>query len=313
MRLISPAAEPVVAARRSPARFAWLRALGLAVGLAIAGCGGRSPAAPEPAPLVQRPQVLLISVDGLRGDAAAGAAPNIAALAARGSYTWQAETVLPSVTLTSHASMLSGYTPARHGVVWNDDDPGKGTIGVPTVFTLARAAGLRTAMIAGKSKFAHLNQPGALSTFVIAPGGDRDVAERAAAEVAAGTDLVFAHLPDTDMCGHRWRWMSRDYMATVARADQFVGLLLAAAGPGTTVIVTADHGGSGNTHGTADPAHLRIPWVMAGPGVRQGALGSRVRTFDTAATVARVLGLSPAGMDGTPVAEAFLSVAPRGH
>jgi arylsulfatase A-like enzyme len=282
-----------------------LRALALAAAVLAGACGGGSPSAPDPEPVVRRPQVLLISVDGLRGDVAASAAPNIAALAARGSYTWQAETVLPSVTLTSHASMLTGYTPARHGVIWNNDEPGRGTIGVPTIFGLARVAGLRTALIAGKSKFGHLNQPGSLDAFTITHGGDGEIAELAAAEVAGGTDLVFAHLPDTDMCGHRSRWMSADYMATVRRADEAVGRLIASAGPDTTVIVTSDHGGRDRDHGSADPAHLRIPWVMAGPHVRVGALATRVRTFDTAATVARVLGLPTAGMDGQAVGEAF--------
>jgi arylsulfatase A-like enzyme len=293
-------------ARRVLGRLApsW-RALALAGGLLASACGGGSPAAPDPQPIVRRAQVLIISVDGLRGDVAASSAPNIAALAARGAYTWQAETVLPSVTLTSHASMLSGYTPARHGVIWNNDEPGRGTIGVPTIFALARVNGLRTAMIAGKSKFGHLNQPGSLTTFTITHGGDGEIAELAAAEVASGTDLVFAHLPDTDMCGHRSRWMSADYMATVRRADEAVARMIAAAGPDTTVIVTADHGGRERDHGSAEPAHLRIPWVMAGPNVRVGALATRVKTFDTAATVARVLGLPSAGMDGQPVGEAF--------
>jgi arylsulfatase A-like enzyme len=113
------------------------------------------------------------------------------------------------------------------------------------------------------------------------------------------------------MCGHRTRWMSADYMATVRRADEAVGLLIASAGPHTTVIVTSDHGGRDRDHGSADPAHLRIPWVMAGPKVRAGALATRVRTFDTAATVARVLGLPSAGMDGQPVGEAFAAVLAR--
>jgi arylsulfatase A-like enzyme len=287
-----------------------LRALAFAAGLAAAAaCGGSSPSHPEPEPIVHHPQVLVISVDGLRADVASTSAPNISALAARGSYTWQAETVLPSVTLVSHASMLSGYTPEHHGVLWNNDEPAKGTITVPTIFTLARRAGLRTALIAGKSKFAHLNQPGSTTTFVIATGDD-EVAELAAAEVAAGTELVFAHLPDTDMCGHRMSWMSKDYMATAQHADQVVARLAAAAGPDTTVIVTADHGGTGRDHGTAEPAHVRIPWVMVGPNVRVGPLAVRVSTVDTAATVARILGLATTGMDGHPIAEAFLASAP---
>ena len=50
--------------------------------------------------------------DGLRPDAISMAgAVNIQSLAARGAYTWTAQTILPSNTLPSHISMLTGYPP----------------------------------------------------------------------------------------------------------------------------------------------------------------------------------------------------------
>ncbi|MFQ5859191.1 MAG: alkaline phosphatase family protein [Anaerolineae bacterium] len=74
---------------------------------------------PEERALAER--VLIISVDGLRPDALSeSVSPNIVALAQAGAYTGKAQTVLPAVTLVSHASMLSGVSPARHGLTWND-------------------------------------------------------------------------------------------------------------------------------------------------------------------------------------------------
>ena len=59
-----------------------------------------------------------------------------------------------------------------------------------------------------------------------------------------------------------------------------------------TVIVTADHGGHGNDHGSADPRDVLIPWVTWGRAVKPGHLQSTgIRTMDTAATVAWLLGL----------------------
>ncbi|MBI3241070.1 MAG: alkaline phosphatase family protein, partial [Chloroflexi bacterium] len=106
-------------------------------------------------------KVVVISIDGLRPDGLLQAnAPNIFALAKRGAYTWKAQTIFPPVTLPSHASMLTGYTPEGHGLTWNDNLPDRGAIAVPTILSIAREAGLRTVMITGKEKFRQLNAPG---------------------------------------------------------------------------------------------------------------------------------------------------------
>ena len=49
--------------------------------------------------------------------------------------------------------MLTGFTPDVHGVVWDDYLKERGPIPVPTLFSVARSFGRRTAMMAGKQKF----------------------------------------------------------------------------------------------------------------------------------------------------------------
>jgi arylsulfatase A-like enzyme len=138
------------------------------------------------------------------------------------------------------------------------------------------------------------------------------VVTRALVEVNLGTDLLFVHLPDTDLAGHKNGWMSGPYMAALARADAALARLIAAAPPSTTFIVTADHGGHDKDHSAATPIDTAIPWVIAGPGVRPGlALSLPVHVYDTAPTAAAVLGLPvPPSMEGRPIAEALLSAAP---
>jgi arylsulfatase A-like enzyme len=94
-----------------------------------------------------------------------------------------------------------------------------------------------------------------------------------------------------------------------------VGRVLAVLPEGTTVIVTADHGGHDWNHGTTQAADMRIPWVAAGPHIRAHVLTRSIVTTDTAATAAWVLGLSlSGGATGRPVLEAFdaASVAAAG-
>jgi arylsulfatase A-like enzyme len=73
-----------------------------------------------------------------------------------------------------------------------------------------------------------------------------------------------------------------------------------------TLIVTADHGGHDRNHGSSDPRDTTIPWIAWGRGVTSSALGRPIETFDTAATVLWLLGITePASWAGMPITEAF--------
>ena len=75
----------------------------------------------------------------------------------------------------------------------------------------------------------------------------------------------------------------------------------------TIVLVTADHGGVAKGHGGSTMTELEIPWILTGPGVVRGReLHTPVRTYDTAVTVAHILGVKPSECwIGRPVLEAF--------
>lgn len=293
-------------------QLAGILSLSGALVVAVA-CGAPSGPTPLPSPTptpLPPPKVVLISVDGLRPDALAPAgATNVLALAQRGAFTWKARTVFPSVTLVAHASMLSGVAPDVHGIGWDDYRPEKGCITVPTVFGLVHATGQRTVLVAGKQKFQHFNVPGTIDSFLLTPRGDADVANEAVVQVQAGFDLLFVHFPDTDLAGHASGWLSTAYLTRIAEADRAIGRLLEALPPGTTVILTADHGGHASNHGTAMTEDMAIPWIIAGPRVpgRGREIQATVRTVDTAVTALYVLGIAaPPGVAGQVVGEAFV-------
>lgn len=76
-------------------------------------------------PAAARP-VLLISIDGLRpGDVLEArerglALPNLTAFLGEGSYARGVIGVLPTLTYPSHTTLITGVSPARHGVVANE-------------------------------------------------------------------------------------------------------------------------------------------------------------------------------------------------
>ena len=296
----------------------------LAIGLALAV----SAPAVRPAAEIRRPvaavrRVVIISVDGLRPDClVAAAAPVLHRLRREGASTLAARTVPAAITLPAHVSMLTGVAPAKHRVESNGDFPvfRPPYPAVPTIFELATRAGYRTALVAGKVKFAALNRPGTIDFAVIlsgAQGTDADVGSAAVAIIEQHRpDLLFIHFPGADQAGHAHGWGSPEQLAAIAAIDVQIGAVLSAlerAGlrASTAVIVTADHGGAGTAHGVDIPGSELVPWLVAGPGVQPGlnlpADGRPpVRIEDTAATACWLLGLDrPANLDGRPLTEAF--------
>jgi len=108
--------------------------------------------------------VLMISVDGLRpadiiGAKSVGiAVPTLSGMMARGAYAEAVTGVLPTLTYPSHTTLITGASPAGHGVgnnlsfdpflinqegwEWYAQD-----IRTPTLWSAAHAAGLRTANV----------------------------------------------------------------------------------------------------------------------------------------------------------------------
>lgn len=174
--------------------------------------------------------VVIISVDGLRPDALTKAdAPVMHGMLAQGSATLTAQTVLPSLTLPSHTSMLTGVNVDKHKITWNSFKPANGIVRVPTVFEVARHCGRSTAMFVGKEKFKHLERHGSLDAFAIPDYDALKVAAGAAAHIVANRpELLFVHLANVDGCGHKLGWMSPFQLRAVATCDRAVGRVLAA-------------------------------------------------------------------------------------
>jgi predicted AlkP superfamily pyrophosphatase or phosphodiesterase len=284
-------------------------------------------AASNPRPFPEVEHVVIISIDGMRPDRMLFAnMPAVRSVLAKGAYTFWARTTAVSVTLPSHVSMLTGVTPQKHGISWNSDDlPFLETVYPrrPTLMEMARQAGYSTAMAAGKTKFNTLARPGTVQFCALPEKGEES--NRFAVEAAEKIitehkpDLLFIHFPDVDATGHRHGWDSREQLQAIEHTDHdlqriFDALTKAGIAERTTVIITSDHGGAGKTHGPDDPRSRHIPWIIAGPHVRQGDLtrdvALTVNTEDTCATACYLLGLPQLPyFDGKPVLAAF-EIAP---
>lgn len=288
--------------------------------------------APSPKAAPARPRVVIVSWDGakpsiLRALVNGGKLPALKALRDQGAWTWEAQTVVPSLTLPSHVSMLTGVPVALHGVSWNSYRPGAGPVKVPTVFDVAHGAGLVTAMVYGKEKFRHLERPGTLDASEYVKGSAGEVADAALRVIKSGNpDLLFVHFRAPDDAGHDWGWgneragvpPSPPYLEAIEQCDAALARLVESLEKDgrwsrTLFILTADHGGHDKTHGSADPEDMTIPWFAAGGMVAvRGPLSLQVHTEDTAATAVAALGLAiPRGWTGkvAPIFESPLKKA----
>ena len=267
--------------------------------------------------------VVIVSIDGLRPDAIGKfGARTLQRLMREGAYSLSAQTIMPSKTLPSHTSMLTGVDADQHGITWNTDETDEhGHVDVPTVFGLAKAAGYRTAAFFSKTKFHHLEVPRSLDHVRSPHGGlltgrftwrkTVGMVEDYLEHATEGPNLMFVHIGEPDYAGHLFGWMSGTYGMAVRQADSAVAEIVDEAndrfGAGNyTLIVTADHGGHGREHGSSDPRDTTIPWIVWGKGVEPGAALPAIRTMDTAATAMWLLGVTtPADWVGRPVATAF--------
>ncbi|MBC7809521.1 MAG: alkaline phosphatase family protein, partial [Burkholderiales bacterium] len=126
-------------------------------------------------------RVIVISLDGARPDAILQAnTPNMHMLAERGTASWTAQTVYPSVTNIGHASMLTGLSVEQHGVNHNDSFvfpcPSL-PIETPTFLTLAQQAAYSTAIVVGKERLCYFRQLEE-TDYTFAREGDRSVVDR---------------------------------------------------------------------------------------------------------------------------------------
>ncbi len=292
--------------------------------LALLALSCTDPQSSDPAP-VEPPHVVVISIDGLRPDAIDGEhMPALSQLISQGASSLVAETVLPSLTLPAHTSMLTGLVPQRHGITWNDDDT---TISRPltvaTVFDVLATAGVRTALFAGKGKLRALTVAGA-PTYLSAPPGNgawnaAQVVEELRTYLLSRTpvaQLIVVHLPDADYAGHGNGWMTSGYFDGVRKADLAFGqvwdMVREKLGSNLIVIVTADHGGIERGHGDASQQSMRIPFLVWGRGVRNEALAGSIRVVDVAPTVLSLLRVTvPTGLDGHVLTSPFTSASLR--
>jgi choline-sulfatase len=285
------------------------------------GCTAQK--SPEP----RRPSVVLVSIDTLRADrvGARGLTPSLDRFASKAVRFTSAWSHVP-LTLPSHASLLTGLLPTRHGV---RDNLGYEVSG-DTLATRFKRVGYATGAFVSSTVLRRETGVGrdfevfddAMPSQGDAPGLERRgsaTVERALSFVNAHRDrpfFLFVHLYDPhtpyDAPAAFNTRSTSEYDREVAAADAAVGTLfdgLSAAGVQAAIAVTADHGEGLGDHGETEHGlllyseQMRVPLLIASPdGTGAGrTVPSTVRHVDIPATLLGLAGLDPTGMDGEAI------------
>jgi hypothetical protein len=267
-------------------------------------------------------RVVVVSIEGLRGDALERHAPPVlGALAVGGSWTDRATTVLPSLTVPAHLSMLAGVPPDEHGIHSDRMEVSQEMAGLDPLFRRARRNGVsgaavmsREGPLSGFGEILECRQAFGLDRLTLTAASARAALEPALEVLAdSSVALLFVHFPDPDVAGHAHGWLSPEYGEAVLAADSALGVLVEAArGPGqppTIFLVTSPHGGGGALgdfqHGSGSPEDLQVPLILHGPGIQAGGRLGESTLLEVAPTTLWALGIrSPLDYRGRVLLEA---------
>ena len=246
-------------------------------------------------------KVLLILVDGMRPDSIATCGSEYAdnMLKSCRYKDMQAKTVFPSVTLPCHMSLFHSVVPQRHGILTNTFVPMARP--VDGLIEKLHNAGKRCAFYYTWEQLRDLAKPGMLDCSLYSAmfheqgiKADRTVTDAAIAAMAAEKpDFIFLYLGWADETGHRFGWMSEEYLDIVSEEWANIERVLAATPEEYKVIITADHGGHDMNHGSDAPEDMTIPVIIPEHGSPDEFTGKPISILDIAPTIAKWLGAAP--------------------
>ncbi|MFK7844908.1 MAG: alkaline phosphatase family protein [Rhodothermales bacterium] len=268
--------------------------------------------------------VVLIGIDGLSPDGVHTAnTPQMDEMINGGAYSFKARSVRPTSSSPNWASMIMGAGPEQHGVTSNGWTANNFTIspvakGVesifPTIYSLldVQTPDAVTASIYDWDGISRLFEHSAVDVVINASDAEDAVKMAQLTFTQYKPVFTFIHLDHVDHAGHASGWKSAPYYAAVTEADGYVkditdGLASAGMLEETIIIIASDHGGSGTGHGGDSMSELETPWLIDGPGIEKDLeISEPVYIYDTAATIAAVLGVSqPYAWIGRPVLSVF--------
>lgn len=295
--------------------------LGLAAGgvAALSGMpsGAAGPAQSRATKVPRAKRIIILALDGICVEGFNKArTPHLDSLMKQGAFSLDTRVVMPSVTLPNWTSHLTGSGPEQHGVFNNGwtlkkavaksayppvrtDEKGY----YPSVFQI-----LKERLPSCKTAFYWNWKP------LIYPYHEKYLDESNFLEDDAYVEnygkalqfikknrsvpsVTFLYSVHTDHAGHKYKWMSNQYIQSIEEADEQIGKLFRELErenlfKDSHFFFLTDHGGIGKGHGGTSAAEMIVPWGIAGPGIKKNfKISEPNNTVNTAPMILHLFGL----------------------
>lgn len=264
--------------------------------------------APAPsAPPKKAKRIVLIALDGI---CIAGfqqaKTPHLDTLLAEGALSIETRVVMPSVTLPNWTSHLTGSGPEQHGVTGNDWTLTKHKLPAvekdidgyyPSVFSILKQA-IPRAKTAFYYNWINLFYPYNKEYIDEVSYLEQDAyvenyekAFKFIVDNQKDPTLVFLYSVHTDHAGHKYKWMSPEYIRSIEEADVEIGKFIDKMKQenlykDTHFMFLTDHGGIEYGHGGVSTDEMIVPWGITGPGIAKGLKMSEANnTVNTSAVI----------------------------
>lgn len=249
-------------------------------------------------------KVFLALIDGMRPDALETIDhPFYRELLATSAYSLEMRSVMPSVTLPCHMSLFHSVAADRHGILTNTYVPQVRPIN--GICEVLKNCGKRSGFFYSWEPLRDLARPLSLAradyisgkdyTFAVA---DKRITQRVLNMIAEDDlpDFTFFYQCWADEAGHKYGWMSPEYLQSVNDCLDNLEKVVKALPEDVKLIVTADHGGHDRSHGTEAPEDMTIPIFIRYGGITPKKMEKTLSIIDIAPTVTGFLGV-PADCD----------------
>ncbi len=251
-------------------------------------------------------KVIVIGIDGLTVDGIEQAStPNMDKMMQEGSFTLNAQAVMPTKSSPNWMSMLSGVGPDQHRITKNGFDKDvyrnnptcpQYSEYFPTIFTLLKEQNpiAKTALIyqwRGFKKLINPNDIGYLKNKMIRA---ESVARKGLKYYQEQQPtLLFLHFNLVDFKGHLKGYKHPKYYKTVERMDEMLKafLDLADQDPNLCILLVSDHGGIDKNHGGDTPEELTVPLMAYGQNIPTQKIKKAVSNMDVGPSIAKLLQL----------------------
>lgn len=253
-------------------------------------------------------RVVIIGLDGLSVEGYQKSKhPNLDKLFKDGVLSLNTRSVMPSVTLPNWTSHLTSGGPEEHGVTsnsWAVDNHQLSPVEqdksgyYPSVFKVLKeqVPNVKTAYYYNWGNLINSINKKYLDEYNFEEDDKYLENYQKAYDFIINNKseptLVFLYSVHTDHAGHKYRWMSPEYISSIEEIDIEIGnfidkLKSSKLYDDTNFLLITDHGGNPSKgHGGLSKEEMEVPWGITGPGIIKG---KTLKAPNSNANTARVI------------------------